>query len=232
MSTITCYHGTSVKSADYYLSGNDFVLSESGNQDSADYRDLWLGDGFYLFDDPFHAFKWITQQCFKDKASVFDLPTLQRYFKILQIQLNFPVSRTFDLRQTEYRAIFQKILDKILTSSLPDTRIPDGKIPDGVVINYIFKNMVYGKKFDLVCAVYILNEQNFSETENLKLNFVTQTQYCAKKIHLLVERKEFHYTEYVDDYIDIWETLFPSARPIGNRASVRYSLGKGGHYGS
>jgi len=129
MSTISCYHGTTIKHADDYLSGTEFVLSECGNLDSADYRDLWLGDGFYLFDDPFHAFKWITQQCFKDKSSSFDINILLRRFKILQIRLNYPISRTFDLRQTEFRAIFQKILDRIITATIPDIRIPNGKSP-------------------------------------------------------------------------------------------------------
>lgn len=232
MSTINCFHGTSVKHADYYLSGNEFVLSECGDPDSANFRDLWLGDGFYLFDDPFHAFKWITQQCFREKDSVFDLDILKKRYKILQIRLNYPVPRTFDLRQAEYRAVFQKILDKISAATIPDIRIPDDKIPDGVVINYIFNKMNYGKNFDLVCAVYILNQENFSETENLKLNFVAQTQYCVKKTHLLVDKNEFQYTDYVDDYIDIWETLFPYAHPIGSSPSARYTLGKGGYYES
>lgn len=188
MSVITCYHGTNEKSASFYLTGNDFVVSECGDLNSDNYRDLWLGDGFYLFDDPFHAFKWIVQQCFKCKDSVFNLDILQRHYKILQIQLNYPINRVFDLRQTEFRAVFQKILERIKSNSIPDVRIPNGKIPDGVVINYIFKNMTYGKRFDLVCSIFKFGESLFSETENLKMDFVAQTQYCVKKTHLLAEK--------------------------------------------
>lgn len=232
MSTITCYHGTTVRIAKYYLDGNDFVLSMCGSIDADGYRDLWLGDGFYLFDDPFHAFKWITQQCYKKKSGIFDKTILDREYRILKIRLNYPVTRVFDLRQTEHYAVFQRILDRIVSNSIPDTKIPDGKVPDGVVINYIFKKMDYGKRFDIVCGIFKFNESYFSGIQNLKSNFIVQTQYCVKKIDLLDKREEYDYTYDSEGFIDIWKTLFPNTPPIGIEQKNMYSPRKGVYYES
>lgn len=225
MSILSCYHGTSVGRAREFLDKKEIHLSLCGDPSSTEYRDLWLGDGFYLFDDPFHAFKWIVNQCHFGESGSFDLETLRHRFCMLQCKLNYQQTRTFDLRQTEYLAIFQKVLEKIRNNTVPDVRIPSGTIPDGVVINYMFSRMNYDKRFDLVCAVYKFNEDNFTGIPKLKLGFVPQTQYCVKKKTLIEDIREYEYTDYIDTYKMIWETLFPKAKPLGTGASDTYSLG-------
>ena len=52
VSRLICYHGTNLNSANQYLSGCPVVLSQCGEIDQH-YRDLWLGDGFYVFNNDF-----------------------------------------------------------------------------------------------------------------------------------------------------------------------------------
>lgn len=113
---------------------------------------------------------------------------------------------------------------RIINNKIPDNLIPKGKIPDGVVINYLFKKMDYISKYDMVCNAYMVNNSNYDCIENTKIAGVYQLQYCIKNDSIINKIEDFNYKENLDDYIDMWETLFPESKPFGITTESIYTI--------
>lgn len=62
MSIHNAYHSTVKASAELMLSSQEFIFSISNSPTDTDYYNLWLGDGFYLFEYDFYAFKWMARK--------------------------------------------------------------------------------------------------------------------------------------------------------------------------
>jgi hypothetical protein len=223
MSIESNYHGTTLNSGNLFLKNQEVILSLCRDPQSRKFYDLWLGDGFYLYEEAFYAFKWIAQKAYNNNQESYSNIDLDNYL-ILNVFCNFIPRRIYDLRKLEHRQYFDLVMSRIINNRIPGEFIPKGKIPDGVVINYLFEKMNYKTKYDLVCNSYMINRKNYDNIENTKIPGLYQLQYCIKNSSIINKIESFNFNEYIDEYIDMWKTLFPETKPFGNTEESIYTI--------
>lgn len=228
MAVEKCYHGTVRETGERYITTQQVILSEYGESRSREFKDLWLGDGFYLFDQDFFAFKWITQKSQIQSTSEIE-ERLKREYIILSVTIQRSQARTFDLRNLSHKRLFDQVLVRINNSELTEHIVPRGKVPDGIAINYLFNELGYKQFFDVVVATYTFNQNNYVNIESTKQGYIVQLQYCVKNTHIIQNITEFDITSSIDEYLDIWEDLFPTAKPFGIPDKSIYTVSDKGY---
>src|SRR5690625_5549629 len=87
------FHGANKKRSHEMLKTQKMLFSRGKHH--------WLGDGAYLFEEDFYAFKWIRdmfEECHHRFPS--DKKELLQYYSILQVDVTVPEDRILDRKST------------------------------------------------------------------------------------------------------------------------------------
>lgn len=160
--------------------------------------DQWLGDGIYLYQDKIYAFRWITIK-FKEKFdSIKIADKLFEQYMILRVNADYKHETVFSFLNPEHVLEFKEVKKRCKYKKGMINRLREYEFTDGVVINFMFKNMDYGKNYDMVEAVFPL-EKDPEETDT-RLPGMNEYQLCVKDPDKIIDfsncSSEFDYDEY------------------------------------
>lgn len=229
MSVFIAYHGTKKKAAESILHDNEFKFSISHSPSDANYYNLWLGDGFYLFEYDFYAFKWMVDDL-KEKNDSSAIKKFEKNCCILSISVNYQQDRVFNTNNLEHRMLFDRILSNLIKMTPPNRGMDPNHFTDGLVINILFNEFKYSNKFDIVESLFPINKKNYSNFTQLRSGPLLQKQFCVKNKSVIVGASEFSSGEHVDNYKIIWKTLFPMSKPFGEVKKSIYTIDRGLSY--
>lgn len=173
----TVYHGSNKIRGKEILEKKEMPFSRGDSH--------WLGDGAYFFVEDFYAYKWIVDMFnarYTDDED-FNYERLIKKYLILKGKLNVDKERVYDLTRSEHKILFDITLKEIRNKR----KAPKGKPPEGVVLNYMFEELGYIKRFDLVRALFTLNKHKYKFKN--RLGYMPQEQICIKN------KKVVHYIE-------------------------------------
>ena len=231
MGVISAYHGTTEVVAKSMISSQECIFSFSKAPTDKDYYNLWLGDGFYLFEYDFYAFKWMA-----GKLKNYDEPRAIEIFKdeycILKVSMEPHEDRVFDLNNLKHRTAFDRILTGLMNLNPPNRGLKKEYFTDGLVINILFNELDYSDNYDIVVSMFPINKGNYDKFNQLRSGPLLQKQYCVKNKNIIREISQFDFYESIDDYMNIWETLFPKTKPFGKEEESIYTVDRGLSYES
>ena len=208
------FHGTNADSA-IDIIDNEIIISSDKDQHDTD---LWLGDGFYLFEDDFYSFKWIAQNLYRKVKSDYSEDRLKEEYEIIEVDLDIEKDRIFDLsKNLTHRKIFESVLSKIKQK----TDDKNNNISDGLAINYLFNVLEYDKIFDVVHGCFIFNEKNYVNIST-RFDNIQQQQFCLRNLDKIVNKDLFDFHSKIEDYLDIWQDIFYMANPYKYKKSDTY----------
>lgn len=179
------YHGSERNRGEEIVRKKQMVLSRGEKH--------WLGDGAYFYTEEFYSYKWIVDMYNKRYAKEeFSHESLMKWYLILKGKVHVDAAKVFDLTKAEHKIIFDFIL-KELKNKL---KISDGVMPEGVVINYMFEELGYKEKFDLVKALFGLNRHKYKFKN--RLGYMPQEQICIKNTEVVQDIEEHDFKESVE----------------------------------
>lgn len=163
------YHGTKTQKGRRILKNQKMKYSRGDGE--------WLGDGIYLYKDRIYAYRWITIQ-YKNKHSGDPvLKDLLEEYMILDVEVFYDYERTFSLLNPEHRMEFLKAKEACKRKAGFSERLRAYNYTDGVILNIMFKNMGYSRDYDMVEAVFPL--ENEEETDS-RFGSLSEYQLCVK----------------------------------------------------
>jgi hypothetical protein len=229
MSIRNAYHGTVKASAELMLSSQEVIFSISNSPTDTDYYNLWLGDGFYLFEYDFYAFKWMARKLVRYSES----PAIDKFrdkYCILKVLIDIEKDRIFDLNNLVHRTVFDKILTWLMKQDPPNRGLNKEHFSDGLIINILFNELNYSKNYDMVVSMFPINKDNYNNFAQLRSGPLLQKQYCIKNKDVIREISQLDFDGSINDYIDIWKVLFPSTKPFGKVTESIYTIDRGLSY--
>lgn len=200
------YHGTEIKR------GKEMILEKQMRVSRGDNH--WLGDGSYFYEDEFYAFKWIKDMYrgwFKKEYN--DIQELMSNYIVIKANIKVPIERVFNLdspiTKIEFDRVYMKCKEKLEHSN----RFKHEYMSEGVVLNIMFSQMGYNNKYDMVVATFKMRENRY-KGESLRLNFISEKQYCIKNINIV---DDINIKECSEDDIKTYNELISNLNFNDNR---------------
>lgn len=180
---ITLYHGTERSCGQRIIASKSFHRS-LGNEH-------WLGDGIYFYEEVDYAFRWIYisyskkyPQCMPKMSNI-----ISKYV-VLSADINVKPGRIFDLTKSSYKRLF----DEVLRRSLEKNKYANLEIVDGAVLNFMFRNMKYNTKYDIIKGLFI-HEDNDISIAKTRLAYIPEVQYCVINKGIISNIKDINILE-------------------------------------
>lgn len=195
MTINTIYHGSNRVRGEKILKNKKLKLSRGTRH--------WLGDGVYFFTEGFYSYKWIVDM-FKRKFTDENLTyyKLNKHYLILKGKMEVKEERVFDLTKSEHKVIFDMVLKEIKNKR----KAPDDAMPEGIVLNYMFEELQYKEKFDIVKALFIFNKSKYNFKN--RLGYMPQEQICIKNKEVVKNIKEYDFKEKIESYDFIMHNMY------------------------
>lgn len=203
------YHGT-------YRARGEKILKERRMEASIG-DSHWLGDGSYFFVEDFFAYKWIIDMYRSHYKKDCEDDSLLENYLIISARLKENV-RVFDLINAKHKIEFDTVFAELAKKKELIPRFQNVEIADGVVINYMFNELGYESEFDLVRAVFIINQRHYKHV-NSRLGFIPQEQICIKNLEVVQDAIEYNYTGKTSEYKDLIKNMY-----FGNVLSEKKAL--------
>ncbi|RKI41090.1 hypothetical protein D7V86_13900 [bacterium D16-51] len=164
---LTLYHGTERDIGSRIIASRTFIKSLGDEH--------WLGDGIYFYEEKNYAFRWIyISYSKKYPMCTPDIVNILKKYTVLAVDIIVAQERIFDLTKYEHKAQF----DKVHIRSLEKIKNHKINITDGAVLNFMFHKMEFNKKYDLIKAMFIHEDNDISITKT-RLAYIPETQYCV-----------------------------------------------------
>lgn len=211
---LTLYHGTKRDNGKRILATKTFHRSMGNNH--------WLGDGIYFYAEKSYAFRWLYLDYGKNHpSSIPKLSNIINKYIILSADISIELERIFDLTRAEHKMMF----DKVFQRSIEKNKNLGLKIVDGAVLNLMFQRMDYNKRFDMIKALFI-HEDNDISINKTRLAYIPEVQYCVVDRGIIGEIKDINITD--EDM-----SLFSFAQQYddnGNGRLIKYRPRNGKYY--
>lgn len=164
---LVLYHGTNKENGKKIIASKVFKRS-FGNEH-------WLGDGIYFYEEKFYAFRWIyIAYNRKYPQSKPEIHNITDKYVILSANITINQERIFDMSRYEHKIMF----DRVLRKSIEKNKDKNLRIVDGAVFNFMFYKMNYNKKFDMIKAIF-MHEDNDILDSSTRLPYIPEIQYCV-----------------------------------------------------
>lgn len=186
------YHGTEINIGEEIIR-NQLIKSSRGD-------DHWLGDGIYFYSEDVYAFRWIAIKYtnnFRNKYSN-DLSGIFDQYMILKATVEAAEERIFSLCDPEIYLFFREFCNQIEEKKEYSDRFKDMKIIDGAMLNILFEDFGYKAKYDLVKAVFPINQRDSSDFT--RLNYIPETQVCIKNPEIIKRIDKHSFKEVPERY--------------------------------
>lgn len=185
------YHGTNRIRGNRIIGNNKMEITVGD--------DHWLGDGSYFFIEDFFSYKWIVDMHNKRYSNVPTIENLLENYLILKGNIITKKDRVFDLSKAEHKIIFDEVYAHLNKKKEYSQRFLDREIAEGVVINYMFNELNFLDDFDLVKAIFTLNQNKYQGVPT-RLGYMSQEQICVKNLECVKRIEEYDFTENVATY--------------------------------
>ena len=175
------YHGTEIERGIRILKKNKMEYSKSEHH--------WLGDGIYLYRECLYAFRWIVLM-YKDRypGGNIERELLTKY-SILSVDIQFIEERLFSFFNPEHQIAYLKVKEECEKKRGYSKQFATYECVDGLVLNIMFKNMDYGKNYDVVEAVFPIDDLGNVKSRIKSLN---EYQLCIKNPDVICNIKNFN----------------------------------------
>lgn len=182
------YHGTEIERGNRMLRKQKMDYSRDNEQ-----TQHWLGDGIYLYKDCFYAFRWIVLM-FKKRYKQINLKSeLYTRYSILKVDIDYNYECVFSFTNPEHQIVFDKIRDECKKKGQELKGFQKYKYVDGLIINIMFKKLNYGEHYDMVEAVFPLDN---IKNMNSRIQSLNEYQLCVKNPEIIKIIED--YSEMVD----------------------------------
>ncbi|MGM0410328.1 MAG: hypothetical protein ACQEQF_06145 [Bacillota bacterium] len=191
------YHGCNHKRGKKILETEKIIFSKGDRH--------WLGDGFYLYEDPIYAYHWI-KNMFKSNKKGYNISNnneIEDFFYILKCSYNVDEDRIFNLDKLKHKLFFD-YLRKSLTEKLEKMN-KSKRISEGVLINYIYNELDYSKKFDVFVATFHGRKFKYKKNKHYRINTLPEKQICIKNDKIILKIDKYNYSKdklELENYID------------------------------
>lgn len=177
----------------------------------------WLGDGSYLFTEDFQSYKWI-RDMFKSRHGHKEInySNININYLILECKIETKKARVLDLTKSEHKILFDKVRKKMVEMN----KIVSADVTEGVTLNYMFNELGFKDEFDLVKAIFILNQKHYKDFKS-RLAFLPQEQICIKNPEVVKAIEEFNFESKVDLYEGILKDYYYSSGSPKETSSYR-----------
>jgi hypothetical protein len=78
--------------------------------------------------------------------------------------------------------------------------------------------------------MFPISKENYAAFDQLRSGPLLQKQYCVKNKGIIKKISQFDFCGAIDDYMNIWKTLFPKSKPFGNVEESIYTIDRGFSY--
>lgn len=208
------YHGSEKKRA--LKAVKDQMLPMSIHSEK---REQWLGDGVYLFEEQFYAYRWIVNMHLNNikKKRYSENTNLVEKFAILGVKIEFDTEREFRISNPEHALVFYTILEELEKKERDNNRCR--VYTDGEIFNFIFQKLGYEKEYDLVRCGYT---KLTKDRKGGHIKCSQEIQICVKNTDIIKEIKD------ITDEVDLEKSnkLFNQYNLFQQR-SGRYGKRKG-----
>ena len=109
---------------------------------------------------------------------------------VLSADINVKPERIFDLTKSSYKRLF----DEVLRRSLEKNKYANLEIVDGAVLNFMFRNMKYNTKYDIIKGLFI-HEDNDISIAKTRLAYIPEVQYCVINKGIISNIKDINILE-------------------------------------
>ncbi len=192
------YHGTHRERGQNIICNSKMDITVGDNH--------WLGNGSYFYVESLYAYKWIIDMYKYKYHKSATKEALSKDYMILLAKFN-DECRIFDLTKAEYKIIFDKAYEQLSQKKEYSERFKNGEIAEGVVINYLFNILNYIDDFDIVRAIFILNEKRYKAVFT-RIGFMPQEQICVKNLEMVKDISEYNYNEKIPGYEYLINNLY------------------------
>ena len=214
------YHGTSISRGTTFLEEQKMKCSHGDGE--------WLGDGIYLYRDKIYAYRWITilykgaHNGDQIKDDIF------KEYMILCVEIEY--KNVFSLLNPEHRLEFITVKNSCAKKAKLSEKLKKYDYTDGVVLNFMFKALGYDKQYDMVEAVFPLN--NSGNERNSRLGNFNEYQLCIKNPERIKKisdcSSDFSFEDYQKKLNEINQYRTQS-RKNGNKYKTQYKTNAKGY---
>lgn len=175
---IQMYHGTSVDN------GKKIIKTQQMNKSQGD--EQWLGEGIYLYESEFLAFRWIDIKFRKEYVGLDKKENLFKKYMILQVDIECDPKRIFSFTNPENSMEFTRVKKRYMEFAQKTKRINGRGVYDGVILNIMFNDLGYNKYYDIVRGFFPY-KGNITMTHSRICNLgeeqiCVKNEKCVKKI--------------------------------------------------
>lgn len=96
---------------------------------------------------------------------------------ILNVEVDYNIDRVFSFINPEHQVEYSHIKEHCKKKAALSKELSKCEIVDGVVLNFMFKNMGYGKDYDMVEAIFPLVDEKDGKS---RLGMMREYQLCVK----------------------------------------------------
>ncbi|HEF5710462.1 hypothetical protein V2151_28595 [Bacillus cereus] len=183
----TLFHGSNRARGEKMISKQIMEISRG--------KSHWLGDGSYLFVEDFYSYKWILDM-FKERHNLpEDYSNVIKHYLILTAKVCTEKSRVFDLTKAEHKMLFDKVHKELRIRA----KIADKDMAEGVVLNYMFNTLNYAKMYDMVRAIFNINEKKYVGFKT-RQGHMPQEQVCIKNQNIVKDVEEYNCKDRVETF--------------------------------
>lgn len=170
----TLFHGTEIKR------GSDMLKEKKMYNSKGDRH--WLGDGSYLYEEDFYAYKWIIDM-YKRKYKNYPSKPEHLFERYHMLKVNVATSdkRIFDLDTARHKMYYDRVYEKCENMKKYSKRFSKVNMAEGVVLNIMFNDMEYLKDYDVVIATFKRRANKYSG-KPMRLKYMPEKQICVKNI--------------------------------------------------
>ena len=173
------YHGTEIKRGNQAVVQQKLPISKNTKE-----HEQWLGDGIYLYEEEFYAYRWIKnmhksnirKQLYSDSTNLFDK------FSILEVELEYEKDREFRFSNPEVAIIFWEIQKQFKKMENERGR----EYTDEHFINVLFNELGYIENYDIIRYEYPGLESNEYKS---RIKHSTEIQFCVKNEKIIKKIK-------------------------------------------
>lgn len=150
----------------------------------------WLGDGSYFFTEDLYSYKWIVDMFKKRHQIELNYEVLYSHYIIVKTLISIPKVRVFDLTKAEHKIMFDKV-NKLM---IDKKRVRESEYAEGVVLNYMFNELDFGRDYDLVKSIFIINKNRYTNVRS-RIGYMPQEQICIKNLNVVDSISEYDFSE-------------------------------------
>ena len=186
------FHGTEIERGKKILEQKRMFIS-SGDKH-------WLGDGGYLYEDDFYAYKWI-RDMYKANNSKYPYPpeSLFEEYQIVKFRVETGCERVFDLDKPINKIQFDAVYKHCKENQKYSKRLAGQRFTEGVILNIMFNNMGYIENYDVVIATFKGRYNKYTGMP-MRLNFISEKQICVKQISKAIPLEFYECKDKISDF--------------------------------